>query len=181
MFRLNKPTSGSLFLCFAKVITIIIIIDIKDWTLWSVPSPELQLLAPTLLGSSNCSPSLWSVAVWFQRDSVLWHSLEVRKSRHRSALPANPTSSRPRSWSVGNATLVVAERSGWRRVLSASKPRPSAKEAHPYRKRACLEALRLATTKLTQRGTGSPAPQNRDLRLRKHTATENGHVWRPWG
>ena len=72
--------------------------------------------------------------------------------RQRSALPANPTSSHPRSWSLGNATLVVAERSGWRRVLGASKPRPSAKGAHPYRKRACLEALMLATTKLTQRG-----------------------------
>jgi len=32
----------------------------------------------------------------------------------------------------------------------------SAKGAHPYRKLACLEALRLATTKLTQRGTGYP-------------------------
>jgi len=56
---------------------ITIIINIKDWTLWSVPSPELQLLAPTLLRSSNCSPSLWSVVIWFQRDSVLWHSLLV--------------------------------------------------------------------------------------------------------
>jgi len=51
----------------------IIIINIKDWTLWSVLSPELQLLAPTLLRSSNCSPSLWSVVVWFQSDSLLWH------------------------------------------------------------------------------------------------------------
>jgi len=49
---------------------IIIIINIKDWTLWSVPSPELQLLSPTFLLSSNCSPSLWSVVTWFQRDSV---------------------------------------------------------------------------------------------------------------
>ena len=71
---------------------IIIIINIKDWTLWSIPSPELQLLAPTLLWFSNCSPSLWSVVVWFQRDSVL-----------------------------------------------------------------CLEALRLATSKLTQRGTSYPS------------------------
>jgi len=39
-----------------------------------------------------------------------------------------------RSWTLGNATLVVAERSGWMRVLGASKPRPSAKGAHPYRK-----------------------------------------------
>ena len=37
-----------------------IIINIKDWTLWSVPSPKLQLLSPTFLRSSNCSPSLWS-------------------------------------------------------------------------------------------------------------------------
>ena len=63
--------------CFYNIITIIIIKNIKDWTLWSVPSPELQLLAPTLLRSSNCSPSLWSVVVWFQRDSVLLHSLQV--------------------------------------------------------------------------------------------------------
>ena len=61
------------------IIILIIIINIKDWTLWSVPSPELQLLAPTLLRSSNCSPSLWSVVVLFQRDSVLWHSLQVWK------------------------------------------------------------------------------------------------------
>ena len=59
-------------------------------------------------------------------------------------------SSRPRSWSLGNATLVVAERSGWRRVLGVSKLRPSAKGAHRYRKRACLETLRLATTKLSE-------------------------------
>jgi len=37
------------------------------------------------------------------------------------------------------------------------KPRPSAKGSHRYRKRACLEVLRLATTKLTQRGTGYPS------------------------
>ena len=80
-----------------------------------------------------------------------------RLTRHRSALPANLTSSRPRSWSLGNATLVVAERSGWRRVLGASKPRPSAKGTHPYRQRACFEVLSLATTKLTQRGTGYPS------------------------
>ena len=80
-----------------------------------------------------------------------------RLTRHRSALPANPTFSRPRSWTLDNATLVVAERSGWRRVLGASKPRPSAKEAHPYRKRAYLEKLRLTNTKLTQWGTGYPS------------------------
>jgi len=28
-----------------------------------VTSPKLQLLSPTFLRSSNCSPSLWSVAV----------------------------------------------------------------------------------------------------------------------
>ena len=82
---------------------------------------------------------------------------EHRLTWHRSAMPANPISSRPRSWSLGNATLVVAERSWSKRVLSASKPRPSAKGAQPYRRRACLEALSLATTKLTQRGTGYPS------------------------
>ena len=91
------------------------------------------------------------------RQIIATNLLKHRLTRHRSALPANPTSSRPRSWSLGNATLVVAERSGWRRVLGASKPRPSAKRAHRYRKRACLEVLRLATTKLTKRGTGYPS------------------------
>ena len=65
-------------------------------------------------------------------------SCEQYLTWHRSALPANPTSSRPRSWSLGNATLVVAERRGWKWV-----------------------------------------PQNRDLRLREHTPTENGHVGGP--
>jgi len=45
---------------FKYFIIIIIIINIKDWTLWSVPSPELQLFAPTLLRSSNCSPFLYN-------------------------------------------------------------------------------------------------------------------------
>jgi len=48
-----------------------------------------------------------------------------RLTRHRSALPANLTSSRPRSWSLGNTTLVVAERSGWRRVLGAEDTLPN--------------------------------------------------------
>ena len=67
------------YFLFFNYCFIIIIINIKDRTLWSVPSPELQLFAPSLLRSSNCSPSLWSVAVWFQRDWVLWHSLQVWK------------------------------------------------------------------------------------------------------
>jgi len=48
-----------------KIITqiITIIINIKDWTLSSVPSPKLQLLSPTFLGSSICSLSLWSAVV----------------------------------------------------------------------------------------------------------------------
>ena len=80
-----------------------------------------------------------------------------RLTTYRSALPASLSSSHPPSWYLGNAPLVVAERSGWRQVLSASKPRPSAKGAHPYRKHACLAAQRLATTKITQRGTGYPS------------------------
>ena len=62
---------------FSKIVSFVMSSSwiIKDWILWSVPSPELQLLAPTLLRSSNCSPSLCSVVVWFQRDSVLWHLL----------------------------------------------------------------------------------------------------------
>ena len=51
-------------------IIIIIIINIKDWTLWSVPSPEIQLFSPAFLRSANCSYFLWSVVIWFQRDSV---------------------------------------------------------------------------------------------------------------
>jgi hypothetical protein len=58
-------------------IIIIIIIYIQEWTLWSFPSPQLQLLSPSFLRSSNWSLSLWSVVVWFQGDSVLWHSLQV--------------------------------------------------------------------------------------------------------
>jgi hypothetical protein len=48
----------------SQFIIIIIIINIKDWTLWSVPSPRLQLLSPTFLRSSNWSSSLWPVVVW---------------------------------------------------------------------------------------------------------------------
>jgi len=62
-----------------KISSVIIVINIKNWTLWSVPFPKLQLLSPTFLQSSNCSPSFWSVEVWFQRDLVLWHSLQVLK------------------------------------------------------------------------------------------------------
>jgi len=36
---------------------------------------------------------------------------------------------------------TVKASSGWRRVPCASKPRPLANGALPYRKRACLEAL----------------------------------------
>jgi hypothetical protein len=50
---------------FTAMLLVIIIINIKDWTLWSVPAPELQLLSPTFLRPSNCSPSLWSVVIWF--------------------------------------------------------------------------------------------------------------------
>ena len=104
-----------------------------------------------------------------------------RLTRHRSALPANLTSSRPRSWSLGNATLVVAERSGCRRVLGASKPRPSAKGAHRYRKRACLEALRLATTKLTQRETGYPSWGNpTQLRISRGSTGLIHSYWDLW-
>ena len=56
---------------------VIIIINIQVWAIWPVPSPELQLLSPSLLRSPNCSLSLWVVEVWFQGDSVLWHSLYV--------------------------------------------------------------------------------------------------------
>jgi len=42
--RTNIDTHNRVFL--------IIIINVKDWTLWSVPSSELQLLMPTLLWSS---------------------------------------------------------------------------------------------------------------------------------
>ena len=50
------------------IIIIIIIINMKDWTLWSILSPELQLLAPTLLRSSNCSPSVWSyIFIWVRK------------------------------------------------------------------------------------------------------------------
>ena len=78
--------------------------------------------------------SIWGIKCWYWSPKGYYRCRQIiatnlgkhRLTWHRSALPANPTSSRPRSWSLGNATLVVAERSGWRQVLSASKPRPSA-------------------------------------------------------
>jgi len=62
-FRIfNKKSKGSPTLRLRdlgkKKLIIIIIINIKDWTLWSVPSPELRLLALTLRRSS-----LWSVVL----------------------------------------------------------------------------------------------------------------------
>ena len=82
-FPLGLPTQILLAVLLsptlAPTVWLIIIINIKDLTLWSVPSPKLQPLSPTFLRSSNCSPSLWSVVVWFQRDSVFWHSLQVLK------------------------------------------------------------------------------------------------------
>jgi hypothetical protein len=124
--------------------TINIIINFKAWTLWSVPSPG----STTDIGRRGYYRRLYVISTNLGQHRLTWH---------RSALPANPTSSRPRSWSLGNEVLVAAERSEGRRVLGTSKPRPSAKEAHPYRKRACLEALRLATTTLTQPRTGYPS------------------------
>ena len=68
-----RTVDGTVYLLLVMVekgitiIIIIIIINIKDWTLWPVPSPQLQLLAPMLLPSSCCSPSLLSVVVWFHR------------------------------------------------------------------------------------------------------------------
>ena len=56
---------------------IIIIINIKGWAIWPVPSPELQLLSPTFLRSPDCSLPLWIIVVCFERDSVVWHSLQV--------------------------------------------------------------------------------------------------------
>ena len=65
------------YLWLHAIIFIIIIINIQGWAIWPVPSPELQLLSPSLLRSPNCSLSLWAVEVWFQGDSVLWNSLYV--------------------------------------------------------------------------------------------------------
>ena len=58
-------------------VIIIIIININCWAIWPVPSPELQLLSPTFLRSPDCSLSLWIIVVCFERDSVVWHSLQV--------------------------------------------------------------------------------------------------------
>jgi hypothetical protein len=43
------------------IIIIIIIINIQGWAIWPVLSPDLQLLSPLFLWSTNCSLSLWSV------------------------------------------------------------------------------------------------------------------------
>ena len=119
-------------------------------TFKSMPSICLYVVIIILYSKAGTGPK----GYYRCRQTIATNLGKHRLTRHRSALPANSTSSRPRSWSLGNATLVVAERSGWRRALGASKQRSSAKGAHRYRKRACLEALRLATTKRTQRGTG---------------------------
>ena len=63
--------------CFMSDTRFFFIINIQGWAIWPVPSPELQLLSPSILRSPNCSLSLWVVEVWFQGDSVLWHSLYV--------------------------------------------------------------------------------------------------------
>ena len=55
---------------------VIIIIINMDPLIRYVPKVTIS---PTFLRSSNCSPSLWSVVVLFQRDSVLWHSLQLLK------------------------------------------------------------------------------------------------------
>ena len=77
LFRIGRYSRDFLGNSTDLIIIIIIIINIKDWTLWSVASPELQLFSPTFLRFSNCSSSLWSVVIWFRRDSVWWHSLQV--------------------------------------------------------------------------------------------------------
>ena len=69
MFFFCSPTDRIVKICHNIVIIIIIIINMKEWTLWSFPSPELQLLSPTFLRSFNCSSSLWSVVVWFHWDN----------------------------------------------------------------------------------------------------------------
>ena len=46
-----------------NVLFLIIIINIQGWAIWPVPSPELQLLSPSLLRSPNCSLSLRAVEV----------------------------------------------------------------------------------------------------------------------
>ena len=43
----------------------IIIINVKGWARWPVPSPELQLFPPSLLWSYNFPFSLWTVPVCF--------------------------------------------------------------------------------------------------------------------
>ena len=60
-----------------SISSVYFIINIKGWAIWPVPSPQLQLLSPTFLRSSNCSLSLWIIVVCFERDSDVWHSLEL--------------------------------------------------------------------------------------------------------
>ena len=64
-FRIVDRTGYLLLVVDEKGITIIIIIIIvnKDWTVCPALSPQLQLLAPTLLLSSHCSPSLLFVVL----------------------------------------------------------------------------------------------------------------------
>jgi len=59
----TRYTRAGLDGCGKNFRVIIIIISIKGWAIWPVPSPELQLLSPTFLRSTDCSLSLWIVVV----------------------------------------------------------------------------------------------------------------------
>jgi len=111
-------------------IIIIVITNIKDWTLWSDPF-RLQSYNCFLQRFFGLLIGIGPKGYYRCRQIISTNLGKHHPTWHRTAVPENPTSSRPRSWSLGNATLVVAQRSGWRRVLGASNPRPSAKRAHP--------------------------------------------------
>ena len=50
-----------------------------------------------VIWSSNCSPSLWSVVVWFQRDSVLWREVTKTSGRPHPLWPQDKRLHTPRT------------------------------------------------------------------------------------
>jgi hypothetical protein len=62
---------------------LIITINIKDWTLWSVPPPGLQLFSPTFLGSSNWQLLIHSVILY----RLYWPAVDsCRSTDHIASL-----------------------------------------------------------------------------------------------
>jgi len=91
------------------IIIIIIIINIKNWTLWSVPFPELQLLAPSLLRSSSCSLDVRSVmaAYTWEHDTATGPCCWDQKCNVICCLPSRNVVTCKYNVSVNNTTIYL--------------------------------------------------------------------------